>query len=65
MVFGGLGQDCRSDRIGPTVSRQRKIERTAAFQADLVNVAQGSFHLSFAGHDPGIAIIDGVPRERT
>ena len=36
------------------------IELAATFQADLINMAQGSFHLSFAGHHSGIAIIDGI-----
>jgi hypothetical protein len=35
-----------------------KIELATTYQADLAGVTQGCFHLSFAGHQAGIAIID-------
>jgi len=45
-------------------SRQRKIELAAAYQADLIDVTHGGFHLSSAGHHPWIAIIDGILGQR-
>jgi hypothetical protein len=46
-------------------SRHGKFESAAAFQSDLVNMAQSRFHLSLAGDHSGITIIDRVLSQRT